>query len=128
MDVQGETAMVSLAKEGPIYSVEWAPKMAQFCVVYGFMPAKATLYNKKCEKVFDFGTGPRNLALFNGQGNLLMLGNILTVFLFHFFCLNIIFRRQNSEIVSTSLKFLKLPKTTIFSDFLNPSLPPINNF
>jgi len=74
MDIQGETAMVSLAKEGPIYHVEWAPKMAQFCVVYGFMPAKATLYNKKCEKVFDFGTGPRNLALFNPQGSLLMLG------------------------------------------------------
>ena len=70
----GETAFVQLGKEGPIYHVEWAPKMAQFCVVYGFMPAKATLYNKKCEKVFDFGTGPRNLALFNCQGSLLMLG------------------------------------------------------
>jgi len=74
MDIQGETAFVQLGKEGPIYHVEWAPKMAQFCVVYGFMPAKATLYNKKCEKVFDFGTGPRNLALFNCQGSLLMLG------------------------------------------------------
>jgi len=37
------------------------------------MPAKATLFNKKCEPVFDFGTGPRNLALFNPQGTLLML-------------------------------------------------------
>ena len=32
------------------------------------MPAKATLYNLKCEPVFDFGTGPRNLAFYNPQG------------------------------------------------------------
>lgn len=74
MDVTGETAFVQMSKEGPIYNVAWAPKVSNFCVVYGFMPAKATLFNKKCEKVFDFGTGPRNLALFNPQGNLLMLG------------------------------------------------------
>jgi len=30
--------------------------------------------NKKCEKVFDFGTGARNTALFNTQGTLLLLG------------------------------------------------------
>ena len=36
---------------------------------------------------------------------------------------NYILKWQNSKIVSTSLKFLKLPKTTIFPDFLNPSLP-----
>jgi len=33
------------------------------------MPAKATLYNLKCEPVFDFGTGPRNLAFYSPQGN-----------------------------------------------------------
>ena len=32
------------------------------------MPAKATIYNLKCEPVFDFGTGPRNLAFYNPQG------------------------------------------------------------
>lgn len=74
MDITGETVFVQLSKNGPIYHVEWAPKQAQFCVVYGFMPAKATLFNKKCEKVYDFGTGARNLALFNNTGSLLMLG------------------------------------------------------
>merc|ERR1719266_1702990 len=74
MDIFGETSMVQMAKEGPIYSVDWAPNTSQFIVVYGFMPAKATLFNKKCEKVFDFGTGARNLALFNAQGSLLLLG------------------------------------------------------
>ena len=74
MDIFGETSMVQMAKEGPIYSVDWAPNTSQFIVVYGFMPAKATLFNKKCEKVFDFGTGARNTALFNTQGTLLLLG------------------------------------------------------
>nr|CAD7424055.1 unnamed protein product [Timema monikensis] len=66
---KGETAIVLLSKEGPIYSVEWSPKCAEFCVVYGFIPAKATLFNLKCEPVFDFGTGPRNAIYYNPHGN-----------------------------------------------------------
>lgn len=74
MSTRGDTAMVGLAKEGPIYSIEWEPAGNQFVVVYGFMPAKATMYSLKGEPVFDFGTGPRNLGLFNPQSSLLMLG------------------------------------------------------
>ena len=74
MSASGDTAMVQLAKDGPIYSITWNPSAPQFCAVYGYMPARATLYNQKCEKVFDYGTGSRNLALFNPQGNLLMIG------------------------------------------------------
>ena len=33
------------------------------------MPAKATLYNIKCDPVFDFGTGPRNDVFYNPHGN-----------------------------------------------------------
>ena len=43
----GESQAVELSKKGPIYAVEWAPKGDVFCAVYGFMPAKATLYNVK---------------------------------------------------------------------------------
>jgi len=74
MSIKGETAMVALPKEGPIYSVEWANQGHLFTVVYGFMPAKATMFNMKAEPVFDFGTGPRNTALFNPQSTLLMVG------------------------------------------------------
>lgn len=74
MSTKGETAMVGLAKEGPIYSVEWSQEGSLFAVVYGFMPAKATMFNIKSEPVFDFGTGPRNVALFNPQSNLLLIG------------------------------------------------------
>jgi len=70
----GDTAMVQLAKDGPIYSIGWSPTGNEFFVVYGYMPAKATLFSHKCEKLFDFGTGPRNTALFNPQGSMLLLG------------------------------------------------------
>ncbi|XP_008304260.1 eukaryotic translation initiation factor 2A-like, partial [Stegastes partitus] len=62
--VNGETALVQLAKGGPIYDVAWSPSSSEFCVVYGFMPAKATVFNLKCDPVFDFGTGPRNAAYY----------------------------------------------------------------
>lgn len=52
------------AKNGPIYDVAWSPNSSEFCVVYGFMPAKATVYNLKCDPVFDFGTGPRNAVYY----------------------------------------------------------------
>jgi len=37
------------------------------------MPSKVTLFDLKCEPLFDFGTGPRNEVFYNPQGN-----NILT--------------------------------------------------
>lgn len=43
------------------------------------MPAKATLYNLKCEPLFDFGTGPRNLAFYNPQGNNILSAVLVTV-------------------------------------------------
>lgn len=52
------------AKNGPIYDIAWSPNSAEFCVVYGFMPAKATIFNLKCDPVFDFGTGSRNAAYY----------------------------------------------------------------
>lgn len=89
--------MIQLPKEGPVYHLCWSPTRPEFCVVYGYpliikleffpfmntysryMPAKATLFNKKCDPIFDFGTGPRNLALFNPQGTIL-------VSCFHIYC------------------------------------------
>ncbi|XP_072033721.1 eukaryotic translation initiation factor 2A-like [Amphiura filiformis] len=73
LDISGETSNVTLPKKGPVYSVEWSPNSKEFCVVYGFMPAKATLFNIKCEPVYDFGTGPRNCVYYNPQGNIICL-------------------------------------------------------
>lgn len=73
MNAQGESNIIHLEKRGPIYSVDWNPNSSQFCVVYGYMPAKATLFDLKCEPIFDFGTGPRNICTFNPQGNILCI-------------------------------------------------------
>ena len=37
------------------------------------MPAKATLFNAKCEAMYEFGTGSRNECFFSPHGNLLCL-------------------------------------------------------
>ncbi|KAJ3655179.1 hypothetical protein Zmor_014316 [Zophobas morio] len=74
MSLNGQTAMVTMSKEGPIYSVAWSPKNHEFCVIYGFVPARATVFNLKCEPVFEFGTGSRNSIYYNPQGNLVLLG------------------------------------------------------
>ncbi|KAL1132216.1 hypothetical protein AAG570_010173 [Ranatra chinensis] len=74
ISIKGETAIVQLSKEGPIHNVAWSPQSTEFCVVYGTMPAKATLFNTKCEPLFDFGTAPRNSIYYNPHGNILLLG------------------------------------------------------
>ncbi|KAL6258058.1 hypothetical protein P5V15_009976 [Pogonomyrmex californicus] len=72
-NTKGETAMVMLSKEGPIHAVEWSPKNTEFCVIYGFMPSKTTLFNCKCEAVFEFGMLYRNSIYYNPHGNILLL-------------------------------------------------------
>nr|CAH7758227.1 unnamed protein product [Callosobruchus chinensis] len=74
MGLNGQTSMITLGKDGPIYSVEWSPKNQEFCVVYGFMPARATIFNLKCETVFEIGAGARNSIYYNPHGNILLLG------------------------------------------------------
>ncbi|XP_066588986.1 eukaryotic translation initiation factor 2A [Prorops nasuta] len=73
LNIKGETAMVTLNKDGPIHAVQWSPKNMEFCVVYGFMPSKAALFNLKCEAIFEFGTVHRNSVYYNPQGNILLL-------------------------------------------------------
>lgn len=72
--LNGETCIINLSKEGSIYNVQWSPKSNEFCVVYGFMPAKATVFNLKCEPIFELGTGPKNSIFYNPQGNILLVG------------------------------------------------------
>jgi len=58
--------------------VVWSPNSTEFCVVYGFMPAKATVFNLKCDPVFDFGTGPRNAAYYRLELSRLLGGRSLS--------------------------------------------------
>ncbi|XP_055546327.1 eukaryotic translation initiation factor 2A [Wyeomyia smithii] len=74
MTTKGDSFAVQLSTEGSIHAVAWSPRSTEFCVVYGFMPSKATLFNLKCDAVFDFGTGHRNSIYYNDFGNLLIFG------------------------------------------------------
>ncbi|XP_058450447.1 eukaryotic translation initiation factor 2A [Malaya genurostris] len=74
MTTKGDSFAVQLNTEGSIHAVAWSPRSTEFCVVYGFMPSKATLFNLKCDAIFDFGTGHRNSIYYNEFGNMLVFG------------------------------------------------------
>lgn len=44
MSINGESCMVTLSKQGPIYCVKWNPNGKEFAVCYGFMPARVFFY------------------------------------------------------------------------------------
>ncbi|KRX65536.1 Eukaryotic translation initiation factor 2A, partial [Trichinella sp. T9] len=60
MTTYGEACNVPLDREGPIHSVDWHPGSKLFCVVYGYIPSKAALFDLKANRVCDFGCEPRN--------------------------------------------------------------------
>ncbi|KAG0574792.1 hypothetical protein KC19_VG291800 [Ceratodon purpureus] len=64
---------VPLSKEGPIHDVQWSPNGKEFLVVYGFMPARATLFSAVCKPIFEFGQGPYNTVRWNPQGSFFCL-------------------------------------------------------
>lgn len=55
---------VPMIKSGPLHSVEWSPNNQDFCVCYGFMPSKITIFNIKGHTVYDFPEGHRNGGFF----------------------------------------------------------------
>lgn len=42
-------------------------------MVYGFMPAKATLFDQRVKPIHEFGANPQNFVSWNPQGRLLAL-------------------------------------------------------
>eukprot|EP00053_Salpingoeca_punica_P013788 m.124886 g.124886 ORF g.124886 m.124886 type:complete len:603 (-) comp16306_c0_seq2:233-2041(-) len=69
----GLSVAVQLDKQGPISDFDWSPDGTEFVVVYGFMPARAALFNKTGDRVKDFGSGPRNLVKYSPHGNIICL-------------------------------------------------------
>lgn len=62
------TGIVPLSKEGPVHDVQWSTSGLEFAVVYGYMPAKATIFDKKCNPLLELGTGPYNTIRWNPKG------------------------------------------------------------
>ncbi|XP_028028388.1 eukaryotic translation initiation factor 2A [Bombyx mandarina] len=74
-DVKGNSGIVSFSKEGPIHAISWNPgNWNEWIAVYGHAPAKATVFNAKCEPLFEFGTGAWNSIYFSPEGTHVLLG------------------------------------------------------
>ncbi|KAG2066378.1 eIF2A-domain-containing protein [Suillus decipiens] len=67
---------VTLDKEGPIHDVSWSPNSKEFEFVYGYMPAKTTLFDQRVRTLHDFGSSPHNFIFFNPQVALTGFGNL----------------------------------------------------
>jgi translation initiation factor 2A len=64
---------VQLDKEGPIHDVTWSPNSKEFGVVYGYMPAKTTIFNARAVAQHNFDLGPRNTILFSPHGRFVLV-------------------------------------------------------
>ncbi|KAF2868873.1 eukaryotic translation initiation factor-like protein subunit eIF2A [Massariosphaeria phaeospora] len=64
---------VQLDKEGPIHDVSWSPSSKEFGVVYGYMPAKTTIFNERAVAQHNFDLGPRNTILFSPHGRFVLV-------------------------------------------------------
>ncbi|KAG8834023.1 hypothetical protein FRC18_002717 [Serendipita sp. 400] len=64
---------IVLDKEGPIHDFAWNPNSKEFCIIYGFMPAKATIFDQRVKAIHEFGAHPVNFVSWNPQGRLLAL-------------------------------------------------------
>lgn len=61
-------ARITLDKDGPIHDVAWSPNSTEFGVIYGFMPAKTTIFNHRGVAIHSFPIGPRNTIIFSPTG------------------------------------------------------------
>ncbi|KAK4203583.1 eukaryotic translation initiation factor eIF2A-domain-containing protein [Triangularia verruculosa] len=61
-------ARITLDKEGPIHDVSWSPNSKEFGVIYGYMPAKTTIFNHRAVPTHSFPLGPRNTIIFSPTG------------------------------------------------------------
>lgn len=69
----GFDSRVTLDKEGPIHDVSWSPNSKEFGVVYGYMPAKTTIFNQRAVATHSFALGPRNTILFSPTGRFVIV-------------------------------------------------------
>lgn len=69
----GFDSRITLDKEGPIHDVSWSPNSKEFGVIYGYMPAKTTIFNQRAVATHTFQLGPRNTILFSPTGRFVLV-------------------------------------------------------
>ncbi|KAL8836755.1 MAG: hypothetical protein Q9170_002784 [Blastenia crenularia] len=60
-------------KDGPIHDVTWSPSSKEFGVVYGYMPAKTTLFDTRARATHSFALAPRNTIIFSPHGRFVLV-------------------------------------------------------
>ena len=56
---------VALDKEGPVHDIAWSPDSKEFGAIYGFMPAKITMFDARANTTHSLPSAPRNTILFS---------------------------------------------------------------
>lgn len=69
----GFDARITLDKEGPIHDVTWSPNGKEFGVIYGYMPAKTTIFNQRAVAMHSFQIAPRNTLIFSPTGRFVLV-------------------------------------------------------
>ncbi|KAI4593948.1 hypothetical protein KJ359_008736 [Pestalotiopsis sp. 9143b] len=69
----GFDARITLDKEGPIHDVSWSPNGKEFGVIYGYMPAKTTIFNQRAVAMHSFQISPRNTMIFSPTGRFVLV-------------------------------------------------------
>ncbi|EED14056.1 eukaryotic translation initiation factor subunit eIF2A, putative [Talaromyces stipitatus ATCC 10500] len=64
---------IDLDREGPIHDVTWSPNSKEFGVVYGFMPAKTTIFNFRGIATHSYPLAPRNTIVFSPHGRFVVV-------------------------------------------------------
>lgn len=66
-------ARITLDKDGPIHDVAWSPNGKEFGVIYGYMPAKTTIFNHRAVATHSFPIAPRNTIIFSPTGRFALI-------------------------------------------------------
>jgi len=66
-------ARITLDKEGPIHDVTWSATGKEFGVIYGYMPAKTTIFNQRAIAMHSFALAPRNTIKFSPNGRFVLV-------------------------------------------------------
>ncbi|CAN6648639.1 eukaryotic translation initiation factor 2A [Trichomonascus vanleenenianus] len=64
---------IHLDKEGTIHSFDWSPNSREFGVVYGYMPAKTTIFDARGNEIHSFPVASRNTLEFSPHGRFIIL-------------------------------------------------------
>lgn len=64
---------IHLDREGAVHDFEWSPNSREFGVVYGFMPAKTTIFDSRGNEIYSFPLAPRNTLNFSPHARFLLV-------------------------------------------------------